>query len=74
MSSEKKLDGNKPFKIKHCVKCKEAFWCGPDYSAGIMGSILDDCRADECPFGNRWDDYTDGDDKTDWEGEAEEWD
>lgn len=63
---------NQPFKIKFCVKCKEAFWCGPDYSAGIMGPCLDDCRADVCPFGNKWEDYEN--DKIDWEGEDAEWD
>jgi hypothetical protein len=63
---------DKPFKIKFCVKCKDAFWCGPDYSAGIMGPCLDDCRADACPMGNRWEDYEN--DKIDWEGEDSEWD
>lgn len=63
---------SEPFKIKHCVKCKDAFWCAPDYSVGIMGPSLDDCRADICPFGNRWEDYEN--DKIDWDGEDSEWD
>ena len=61
-----------PFKIKHCVKCKYAFWRGPDYAAGIMGPCLDDCGEDVCPFGNKWEDYicviavTWGIDSNDW--------
>ena len=63
---------DKPFKIKYCVKCKEAYWAPEDRSVGIMGPTLDDCRAEVCPFGNKWEDYED-DDKIDWSGEDEEW-
>lgn len=59
---------DKPFKIKYCVKCEHAFWHGPDYSVGIMGPTLDDCKADECPYGNRWRDYDSDEDLVDWDG------
>ena len=59
---------DRPFKIKHCVKCKHAFWEGPDYSVGIMGPTLEDCDMDVCPCGNKWEDYASDEDLVDWDG------
>jgi hypothetical protein len=65
---------DKPFKIKFCVKCKESSWSPEDRSVGIMGPTLEDCKAEVCPFGNKWEDYMDDtNDKIDWEGEEAEW-
>jgi hypothetical protein len=60
-------------RIKHCVKCEESSWAPEDRSVGIMGPTLEDCNAEICPFGNKWDDYANSDDKIDWEGEEDEW-